>query len=87
MARGAVRKKRDICGGVVLQGSRDVFVNGKGASRKGDRIGDHGYSPHSAPRILKGSSNVFINNRKAARRRDPGSCGHRCTGSRNVFIN
>lgn len=87
MARGATRKSRDVCGGVLISGSSDVFINQAPAVRRGDRIASHGLAAHRSPVIVGGSNNVFINNRPACRRGDPGNCGHRATGSTNVFIN
>lgn len=87
MARGATRRGRDICGGILLTGSQNVFTNNASAVRRGDRVAPHGRRIHGAPVVLSGSPNVIINNRPACRRGDVAQCGHRATGSTNVFIN
>jgi uncharacterized Zn-binding protein involved in type VI secretion len=83
---GATRKGLDTAGGVLIQGSPNVFVNGAASVRIGDAVAGHGNSPHSSPRMVTGSSSVFINKISACRRGDRASCGHRATGSFNVFI-
>lgn len=83
---GATRKGLDTAGGVLIQGSPNVYVNNASSVRVGDRVASHGDSPHSSPRMVTGSSSVFINGISACRRGDRASCGHRATGSSNVFI-
>lgn len=80
----------DSCGSVPLVGcSADVFINGKGAGRKGDEYLPHGCIAHPshADVISSGSSTVFINGISAARIGDSVSIGGIVQdGSGNVFI-
>jgi len=84
---GATRVNADLAGGVILTGSNNVFYNGSPAARKGSRIAGHGRTPHSSPIMIQGSPNVFVNGIEACKQGDAASCGHRATGSPNVFIN
>lgn len=52
-----------VTGGVIIEGSPDVFVNGKAIARQGDRT-TTGY-------IIGGSSTVFANGIPVARVGDP----------------
>lgn len=75
---------------VTQAGSGNVFVNGKGACRKGDAIKIHtilaGTScvPHSA-QINAGSGSVFVNGIPIARKGDSADAGNISSGSGNVF--
>ena len=73
----------------LITASSNVFINGKGAGRKGDMYASHSCAAHPAhdDTINGGSSTVFINGRPAARvgdAVDPG--GSVADGSSNVFI-
>jgi len=90
----AVTRKGDYCTGhgcwpprPSIDGSPDVFVNGRPAHRHGD-----GWATHCCRRschagvLAAGSATVFINGRAAGRVGDPVSCGSRVAqGSPNVF--
>ena len=82
---GVTRKSMDIAGGRLIQGSSNVIVNGKPAVRLHDHVAGHGLSPHSGPIMIKGSGTVFVNGKPLCRAGDPASCGHRASGSGNVF--
>jgi uncharacterized Zn-binding protein involved in type VI secretion len=70
-------------------GSGDVFVNGKGAVRKGDAMASHpnvGCSPH-APGLSAGSGTVKVNNKDFGRLGDSYGCGGTISsGSADVFV-
>lgn len=78
-------------GTTVIEGSSNVFINGRPAARVGDSAGTHcntqpPYDCHSRS-VAVGSSTVFINGRPAARVGDSLSCGGEITsGSSNVRI-
>jgi uncharacterized Zn-binding protein involved in type VI secretion len=92
----AVARKGDSnvphCSGHSVQSaSGDVFVNGRGAARKGDSCTTHVVKrgkkckPHSAS-IKRGSGSVFVNGRPIARVGDGYSgCTSIAQGSSNVF--
>jgi uncharacterized Zn-binding protein involved in type VI secretion len=71
-------------------GSSNVFINGKGACRKGDSIRIHtipsGPScvPHTA-KINAGSGTVFVNGISIARQGDSADAGNISSGSGNVY--
>lgn len=70
-------------------GSGNVFVNGKGAVRKGDAMASHpnvGCSPH-APGLSAGSGTVKVNSKDFGRKGDTYGCGGEISsGSGNVFV-
>ena len=83
---GIARKNQDVAGGVAIEGSSNVFVNSKGAVRKGDRVASHGIPPHSpTPPMVGSSSTVRVNSIFVCRQGDNASCGHSISGSANVF--
>jgi len=73
----------------IIQGSPNVFVNGKPAARQGDALAPHSSPSPSPPHgrnIASGSSTVFINGKPAARVGDSINCGGSIvSGSGNVF--
>ena len=76
---------KDVAGGVLIQGSANVFVNSKPAVRKGDLVAGHGKAPHASPVMVGCSSKVRVNGKGVSRAGDAASCGHTATGSNNVF--
>lgn len=85
---GIVRKNQDTTGGLNIQGSSNVFVNGKGAVRINDLVLGHGPGTHGAPYMAQGSPNVFVNGKKVCRKGDIANCGHPASSaSNNVFAN
>ncbi len=92
---GAVRLG-DVCTGhdtfsprPNVEGSPNVFVNGKPSHRKGDAWDSHCNSVpvcHGST-AGKGSSTVFVNGKPKCRIDDPVACGGTmATGSGNVFV-
>jgi len=73
----------------IIQGSPNVFINGRPAARKGDSLLLH-TAPKSKPHtrtIAEGSASVLINGRPAARTTDAVDCGGTIiSGSGNVYI-
>jgi uncharacterized Zn-binding protein involved in type VI secretion len=87
---GDLNTGHDACPPVPLvTASVNVFINNKGAVRKGDTYAVHScvaHAPHQDV-ILNGSATVFINGQNAARQGDPCSYGATCMEhSPNVFI-
>ena len=73
------------------EGSSDVFVNGTGVVRKGDKVKAHNNgvscATHETP-LSTYSPNVFANNKEIGRKNDTYSCGAKITSaSTNVFAN
>lgn len=90
----AATRKGDKCTGhgcyaprPNAQASNNVFINGKGAHRKGDAWQIHKCGIPSHGGVTKsGSSSVFVNGKPIARIGDPISCGSAILeGSSNVF--
>jgi len=77
----------DVAGGVIIQGSSNVFVEGNPIVRIGDAIAGHGRGPHAGPIMASGSENVFANNISVSRAGDTATCGHPASGSGSVFAN
>ena len=77
----------DSAGGAIIQGSGNVFANGKPVARIGDAVSGHGRGPHRGPVMASGSGNVFANSIGVCRAGDSASCGHPASGSGNVFAN
>lgn len=66
-----------------VQGSPNVFINGKPAHRQGDMWGPHMNHPS---KLARGSNSVFVNGKGQGRVGDPVLCGSRCAqGSSDVF--
>lgn len=82
---GVTRKTADTAGGVLKEGSPNVFVNGKEAVRVGDEVTSHGDSPHNSAVMSEGSSTVFVNGIAICRAGDAASCGDIASGSDNVI--
>lgn len=77
----------DAAGGAIIQGSSNVFVEGKPIVRIGDAVAGHGRGPHAAPVMAAGSGNVKANGIGVSRAGDSASCGHPASGSGTVFAN
>ena len=77
----------DSAGGAIIQGSGNVFANGKPVARIGDAVAGHGRGPQRGPVMASGSGNVFANSIGVCRAGDSASCGHPASGSGNVFAN
>ena len=96
----AAARLNDICTGhecwsprVNIEGSPNVFVNGRPLHRQGDgwevHCCTHRGVPHGchASVLASVSSTVFANGKQAGRVGDPVACeGTVATGSANVFI-
>ena len=90
----------DICTGhecwpprPSIEGSPNVFVNGRPLHRQGDgwdvHCCTHPDCPHGCHKsiLASGSSTVFVNGKQAGRIGDPVACGGNvATGSENVFV-
>ena len=82
---GISRNEQDVAGGVAIEGSSNVNVNGKGVVRLGDKVASHGIAPHSpTPPMTSSSSTVKVNSIGVVRAGDSASCGHTISGSNNV---
>lgn len=76
-----------------IEGSPDVFVNGRPFHRQGDGWAVHCCTHPEVPHgchgsvLALGSSSVYVNGRQAGRIGDPVACGGViATGSSNVFV-
>lgn len=83
---GASRQGADIAGGVIVEGSADVYCNGRPLVRINDRVQSHGKAKHSATFMIQGSSSVYCNGRPVCFQSCVASCGHAATGSSDVFV-
>lgn len=82
---GIARNGVDVAGGVAIQGSSNVNVNGSGAVRLGDKVASHGLPPHApTPPMVSASSTVRVNSIPVCRSGDSANCGHSISGSANV---
>lgn len=95
MSRGAARLS-DVCTGhgcfptrPNVQGSPNVYINGRPAHRQGDQWASH-CCPNQGchPSVLAmGSPTVYTNGKQQGRINDPVACGSKVmTGSSNVFV-
>lgn len=80
---GIARMNIDTAGGLLIEGSTNVFVNNMPAVRVGDRVQSH--PGHSNVFMSTGSSTVFVNSKPVCRQNDVATCLHVATGSANVF--
>ncbi len=75
---------RPHVGGPVLQGSINVFLNGKGACRVGDQLLCNAASPDV---VIQGAATTFINGLPAVRQGDSTAHGGTVVeGSSTIFI-
>lgn len=90
----AVARLNDNCTGhggyasrPCTQASQDVFFNGRGAHRQGDKWAIHtGRASHDGT-LASGSPTVFTNSKQQGRVMDPVTCGsYVATGSPDIFI-
>jgi uncharacterized Zn-binding protein involved in type VI secretion len=82
---GISRNGQDVAGGVAIEGSSNVSVNGSGVVRLGDKVASHGIAPHSpTPPMTSSSSTIRVNSIGVCRAGDSASCGHTISGSSNV---
>jgi len=82
---GISRNGQDVAGGVAIEGSSNVSVNGSGVVRLGDKVASHGLAPHSpTPPMTSSSSTIRVNSIGVCRAGDSASCGHTISGSSNV---
>ena len=82
---GISRNGQDVAGGVAIEGSSNVSVNGNGVVRLGDKVASHGIAPHSpTPPMTSSSSTIRVNSIGVCRAGDSASCGHTISGSSNV---
>ncbi len=81
---GITREGVDSAGGTNIEGSSNVFVNGRPAVRKGDAVAGHGGGAHAAPVMVGSSGTVFVNGIGVCRAGDEASCGDPASGSSNV---
>lgn len=84
---------KTIGGGILLNGSINVFINNIPASFLGSQVSPHGCCGepgceiHCSSVIITGSSTVFVNNIQSIRMGDSASCGDPIiSGSPNVFF-
>ena len=83
--RGSEPRAGDVAGGVAIEGSSNVSVNGSGVVRLGDKVASHGIAPHSpTPPMTSSSSTIRVNSIGVCRAGDSASCGHTISGSSNV---
>lgn len=70
-----------------IEGSPDVYINGKPALRKDDAYAVHSCKSSHGGKVANGSGSVYINGKPAARIGDPIDCGSNVAqGSPNVII-
>lgn len=81
-----IRKTVDSAGGILIEGSPNVFVNSYAAVRIGDAVQPHDSGIHSSAVMEEGSSTVFVNSIPLCRQGDLATCGHPAEpGSPNTF--
>jgi len=84
---GIARKTLDAAGGVAIEGSPNVYVNGQPVVRNGDRVAGHGLPPHSPPPAMIAScKNLYVNGILVVRETNSATCGHTISGSTNTFV-
>ena len=81
---GVARMNIDtVGGGLIIEGSTNVFVNNAPIVRVGDRVAPH--PGHSNVVMVGHSSTVYANDKPVCRQNDVASCLHLATGSSDVF--
>ena len=83
---GVARVGVDSAGGIITGGGQStVYINGALAAVLGDGVAPHGSPPHNAAVMVEASGTVFAAGIPVCRAGDAASCGHRATGSGDVF--
>lgn len=83
---GIARVGVDSAGGAITGGGQStVYVNGALAAVLGDSVAPHGVGEHASAVMAEASSSVFAEGIPVCRAGDAASCGHRATGSGDVF--
>ena len=87
MAKGASRCDKDKAGDKILETFKtNVFVNKQPIAVIGDKVKPHGIGPHSSAKMIEGSKITFAGKLGIVREDDRASCGHKASGSEDVFI-
>ena len=87
MASGAARCLQDKAGDMLLQTyTNNVLVNNNEVAVLGTKVKPHGPGRHSRAKMMECSSSVFSGGLGIVRQGDKAQCGHKTTGSGNVFI-
>lgn len=85
---GVSRIQVDTAGGRIIGVlAPTVFVDGANIVVEYAEVEGHGVGGHGAPVMWAHSPNVFANGLNICRRGDVATCGHRATGSADVFAN
>lgn len=83
---GISRVGVDTAGGIITDGSSNVYVGGHLVALKGSTVANHGSGNHASATITGGSSKVFVNGKEVCRAGDSASCGHTATGLSTVDV-
>ena len=87
MATGAARCLQDKAGDKLLQTyTNNVLVTNNEVAVLGTKVKPHGPGIHSRAKMMECSSSVFSGGLGIVRQGDKAQCGHKTTGSENVFI-
>lgn len=87
MAKGASRCDLDKAGGLLIKTyTNNVFINNKQVAVLGTKVKPHGPGVHSVAKMIEASNTVMAGNLGVVRKDHKANCGHKSTGSENVFI-
>ena len=88
-----VARDGDLCGGAIKATAIKTFVNGKKVARIGDKVEQHGDSPHDDATLTEARDDSLVFNRPivegmpAALEGDKATCGHAISqASLNVHV-
>jgi len=80
------RVNADTAGGTIIEAlAPSVFVNGYPIAVLHCKVQGHGPGVHAGPVMAESSATVFAEGIPVCRAGDAASCGHKATGSPNVF--
>jgi uncharacterized Zn-binding protein involved in type VI secretion len=77
-------KNISTAGGLIIEGSLNVFINGYGIARDGDGVASHDISPHDAATLIAGSRKIYVNGKRVVVAGDFATCGDVVIATGNV---
>lgn len=90
MSATGISRDNDTAAGDLVPSQSTVYANNEKVIVNGDAVVPHPPCPivpiHCSATMIAGSKNVFIGGIAVVNQGDSATCGHKSTGSGNVFV-
>lgn len=90
MSATGISRDNDTAAGDLVPSQSTVYANGEKVIVHGNSVVPHPPCPvvpvHCAATMIAGSKNVYIGGIRVVNAGDSATCGHKSTGSGNVFV-